>query len=494
MSIRLCALLLPVALVAAGTAPGAAPQTTRNAGFQAAQAVAFARASTAESGAAALPEQTATVRPAPAKPVTTQTKPAAAQSSAQEKLPPLSYVCIMPGDEAVLEDKPGKCPNPKCGMELVPVRLTSAWSSVTHPTIIQDQPGKDPLDKRDLVQITASMFWVCPGSDDHLLEPGTCADGHARQIKYERRPHGDHNPRHGGSFFMADDSWHHLEGTYPHGGPFRVFFYDDYTRPMPVKGFSGTVVLLDPNEKELDSFPLKPGRISNALEAPIKGEPLPLKVKLKVRFDPEGKERSFDFTFAENTKEPSSLAPSPVVSTASATAARPPAPRSTAPASGASKSPAATALPAPAPNSPASAATPPPVLGAAPDVAASSLSMSRSEAAGLAQDLPNNPAELLKLMELRRGEVETLIHDGSFGMVYVPTMMAKDVALALGDHAGELTDRQRVSLTSAVRKLVVAAWRLDQYGDLGDRDKITQAYSLFAAAAAEIKDAYAERR
>ena len=97
-------------------------------------------------------------------------------------------------------------------------------------------------------------------------------------------------------------------------------------------------------------------------------------------------------------------------------------------------------------------------------------------------------------MELRRGEVETLIHDGSFGMVYVPTMMAKDVALALGDHASELTDRQRVSLTSAVRKLVVAAWRLDQYGDLGDREKITQAYTLFAAAAAEIKNAYAERR
>jgi hypothetical protein len=133
-------------------------------------------------------------------------------------------------------------------------------------------------------------------------------------------------------------------------------------------------------------------------------------------------------------------------------------------------------------------------VGAVPDVAASSLTMSRSEAAGLAQELPNNPAELLKLMELRRGEVETLIHDGSFGMVYVPTMMAKDVALALGDHAGELTDRQRVSLTSAVRSLVVAAWRLDQYGDLGDRDKITQAYSQFAAAAAEIKDAYAERR
>jgi hypothetical protein len=406
----------------------------------------------------------------------------AAQSSAQETLPPLSYVCTMPGDEAVLEDKPGKCPNPKCGMQLIPVRLTSAWSSVSHPTIIQNHPGKDPLDKRDLVQITASMFWVCPASDEHLLEPGKCADGNARQIKYERRPHGDHNPRHGGSFFMADDSWHHLEGTYPRGGPFRVFFYDDYTRPMPVKGFSGSAVLLDANEKELDSFPLKSGRVTNALETPIKGAALPLKVKLKVRFDAEGKERTFDFAFADNTREPSSSAPA--VTTTGGTA-RPSAPAN-----------AATAPPATVPRTPSAAATgtAPPALGAAPDVAASSLTMSRTEAAQLAQDLPNNSAALLKLMELRRSEVETLIRDGSFGMVYVPTMLAKDVALTLEDHGNELTDRQRVSLTSAVRRLVVASWRLDQYGDLGDREKITQAYTLFAAAAAEIKNAYAERR
>jgi hypothetical protein len=240
--------------------------------------------------------------------------------------------------------------------------------------------------------------------------------------------------------------------------------------------------LLAANEKELDSFPLKSGRVTNALETPIKGAALPLKVKLKVRFDPEGKERTFDFAFADNTREPSSSAPA--VTTTGGTA-RPSAPAN-----------AATAPPATVPRTPSAAATgtAPPGLGAAPDVAASSLTMSRTEAAQLAQDLPNNSAALLKLMELRRSEVETLIRDGSFGMVYVPTMLAKDVALALEDHGNELTDRQRVSLTSAVRRLVVASWRLDQYGDLGDREKITQAYTLFAAAAAEIKNAYAERR
>src|SRR5262245_14501268 len=190
--------------------------------------------------------QSTTAKPAPPKPAaqTTAPKPPAATAKPQmfngKPLPPVQYVCIMAGDEGVLEDKAGKCPNPKCGMDLVPVRLTEAYSSVSHPTqFIQLGPGKDRIDGSALVPITAGMFFSCPGSTDKLMDPGTCPDGSARKFALERRPHGDHNPRHGGQFFMAEDKWHHLEGTYPRGGPFRVFFYDDFTRPMAIKGFSG---------------------------------------------------------------------------------------------------------------------------------------------------------------------------------------------------------------------------------------------------------------
>src|SRR4030095_11975846 len=147
-----------------------------------------------------------------------QTAPPAAPRSQGESLPPLSWTCPMHPD--VLEDKKGTCPI--CKMDLVPVRLDSVWSCPVHSVIAESKPGKCPIDKRDLIQVTVAVSWTCPGSTTEANEPGRCPDGSPMTRKTTPRAHGNHNPQHGGQFFMASDNWHHLEGTYLPAGVVRM--------------------------------------------------------------------------------------------------------------------------------------------------------------------------------------------------------------------------------------------------------------------------------
>src|SRR6185369_4835110 len=80
------------------------------------------------------------------------------------------------------------------------------------------------------------LTWTYPDQPtiDHLDRgSGSCPDGTQMIAKRTLRPHGNHNPQHGGQFFMAPDNFHHLEGAYPRAGVFRLYLYDDYARPLP---------------------------------------------------------------------------------------------------------------------------------------------------------------------------------------------------------------------------------------------------------------------
>jgi hypothetical protein len=140
------------------------------------------------------------------------------------------------------------------------------------------------------------------------MNPGACADGTARIKAFERRPHGDHNPRHGGSFiFMSADQFHHVEGTFAAPNIVRVYFYDDMTRPIAATALTGRVVVADSNALEIGpSIPLALGSAADhsTMEARLPNASLPLNVKLFMKFKPNDREQVFDFRFTEYSKEP----------------------------------------------------------------------------------------------------------------------------------------------------------------------------------------------
>ncbi len=105
--------------------------------------------------------------------------------------------------------------------------------------------------------------------------------------------------------------------------------------------------------------------------------------------------------------------------------------------------------------------------------------MSRNDAVAFGQALPRESGELLRLLAMCSAEVDTLIKEGQLGMVYQPSILSKDIAIALEDTMAELPRRQRAA-SDAIRRAVLAAWMLDLYGDQGNREKLAESYTTFA--------------
>ena len=388
--------------------------------------------------------------------------PCAQKAAAKDiDLPRLSYVCIMAGDEDVIEEHPGKCR--KCGMELVPIRLDTVWTCPVHAAIHDSKPGKCPIDGRQLIQMTMAISWTCPGSDKEETAPGACANGAPMVKKYAPRPHGNHNPQHGGQFFMASDNWHHLEGTYLPTGLFRMHLYDDYTKPLPiaqVRTISGSLVVKDQRTGEEKTIPLT--RSGQYLQGTVGKLPFPAVMYAKVKFKPDAADNRFDFTFDSYSKEP---APGAVPKTTS-----------TAPA----------AAPAAAPSSSTSSTStaPSPSTSTTPDLS------SGVDPALVPLPVPETIPEILSQLRTRTDQIRSFIDKGSFASIYVPAFQAKDLALALDAQKNNLPADKRKIAEPAIAKLVRVAYMLDAFGDLGNKQQITEAYAKFVEAEKDIQASF----
>ncbi len=256
--------------------------------------------------------------------------------------------------------------------------------------------------------------------------------------------HMDHSPRHGGTVFMAPDSFHHIEGTYPEPGVFRLYATDNYRELVDMSAWSGRVVLEEGYDAATDeytevvAFDLQLSADGTYLEAALGDLPVPVELIAKAAFDEDFPEERFDFFFLEYSSE------------ARTTAA-------VVPAAGVRGVPATTPL-----------------------------------AERIRPTIPEQTRDIVAGISARDEELQALIGSGRFTEIFLPALQAKELALVLSDRAADLPGQERNELRIAVRHLVRAAWLLDWYGDLGNKQQVSGAYEIFGTAASEISRLYGQ--
>jgi len=115
--------------------------------------------------------------------------------------------------------------------------------------------------------------------------------------------HMDHTPLHGGQFFMADNMFHHVEGTMPVPGELHMYFYDDFRRPIDPRNFSGSARIehLDEKSGEVteEVFTLELLRPGDGFLTAKVPAAMPCTLYAQVRLG--GVEKRFDFKFDQVT-------------------------------------------------------------------------------------------------------------------------------------------------------------------------------------------------
>jgi hypothetical protein len=84
-----------------------------------------------------------------------------------------------------------------------------------------------------------------------------------------------------------------------------------------------------------------------------------------------------------------------------------------------------------------------------------------------------------------------LLKSGALGGLYVPALRAKDLALEIQAAQPAAT---RNTIEPSVKQIVLAAYQLDNYGDLGDAQKAQDAFRDMSRAVAQLDSLVPERR
>ena len=154
---------------------------------------------------------------------------------------------------------------------------------------------------------TVVTQYKCPMSEHPKIynKPGKCEICQMTLVlaKDGKVEHSDHSPKHGGTFFMASDNWHHLEGVLASATEFRLYMYDNFTKPISVIGYDGTTEVLRQDAKGNDvgkalKLDLKPSVDGSHITVAIPPEFVtPLAFTVRVTLQKGEKPALFNFTF-----------------------------------------------------------------------------------------------------------------------------------------------------------------------------------------------------
>ncbi len=109
---------------------------------------------------------------------------------------------------------------------------------------------------------------------------------------------------------MASDNTHHLEGAYLSTGTFRMYFYDEFTKPQKlaaVQKYKATLMVKDAKTGKDTPYSLvrSGATICRRRSASCRCR---RRCTRCVKFAPDGKDNRFDFTFPAYSKEPHAAA------------------------------------------------------------------------------------------------------------------------------------------------------------------------------------------
>lgn len=285
---------------------------------------------------------------------------------------------------------------------------------------------------RDEPQSRGGMLAAGLGGTDLPAGEGAATAGFApNPADPNAAAHMDHNPLHGGQFFMAANNYHHLEGALPQPGEFRLYVYDDFKQPVDPRNFGGDVVFEAWNEEteswDETRYPMAPLIGSPYLVSEIPEE-LPSEFFAHVWL--AGEQQRYDFYFEETTVEP-----------------------------------------------PAGLSRGGGVIRAGPH------SHERPP-----MTIPEDRNAIMALLANKRDRVRTQIENGEWLTLYVPAFDARDLAEVLLDRLTGLSARQRGQARQAIGRVMQSAAELDRSGDLADRARAQRAFERFDSGVRELDD------